>query len=122
MEIAGAKALELLIAALIAANMPPGLTEKKEKQAQAKAQESIKVIASSEVRHGEGCMRAFARIGHPISPTQCLASAKKAGITPLWHQDANGKTTIIIPLQAGDPFAVAMVNGEMRYLLYNNKK
>lgn len=78
------------------------------------------VIAVSEFKKSEGCMAGFKRLGYNVKLSQCVESAKKAGITPVWSNNG-GTVRIDVPVKEGDPFAVVEKNGKKQFILYKPK-
>jgi hypothetical protein len=86
-----------------------------------------RVLAMSSFKQNEGCITGFRRLGYTVTSEGCVKMAKEAGITPIWDNtpldDINAPPRMIVPVKAGDIFAVVVEkNGKKKYILYNSKK
>ena len=105
---------ELLVALLGAAAPVPHVAQSQPPSIQT----DTRVLVVGNFKSGEGCIAGFKRLGHNVTEKQCVRMAKIAHIEILWSQAPDGETTIIIPVNEGDPFAVIEKKGVKQYLLY----
>lgn len=93
-------------------------------QVTSKAPQKMKTLAFGEFLPGEGCIKAFHRIGRKeVTFAHCMESAKRAGIPVLYHTNSR-KISVAVP--PGAPFAAIQgEDGKVHYILLKgprNKK
>ena len=90
-------------------------------QAKSNAPQKMKTLAFGEFLPGEGCIRAFHRVGRKeVTLAHCVESAKRAGLPVLYHTNTR-KINVAVP--PGAPFAAIQgEDGKVYYILLKGSR